>query len=130
MLLLTVGLLLLDFFTFPATSRGTGLKAAENTNNHALMEQLRTGLLNYKADYGQNLTGDNQRVYRAFLGDNPRGIIYMEFHKRDIPLGDQVLDLWGTPYEMVGDDKGITAIRSAGKDRKFGTPDDIVVNVP
>ena len=94
------------------------------------MAQLKTGLRNYKEDYGQNLTGDNRRVYRAFLGDNPRGIIYMEFKKDDAPLDDQIVDAWGTPYEMLGDDKGITVIRSAGKDKKLGTPDDVVLTIP
>lgn len=49
---------------------------------------------------------------------------------QDLPIGnmDEMKDPWGTPYK-VENDKTHFRVSSAGPDRVFGTPDDIVGSV-
>lgn len=84
----------------------------------------------YKTEYGcYPSTSENYRLYIILNGgklekDNSRGIQFMSFNKREISPNGEILDPWQTPYRIVFDDKGVL-VTSAGKDKLFGTKDDI-----
>lgn len=84
----------------------------------------------YKVEYGAYPeTSENYRLYLILNGEksskgNFRGIQFMSFNKKDMSPNGEILDPWKTPYRIVFDDKG-PLITSAGKDKIFGTKDDI-----
>ncbi|HEY8966050.1 MAG TPA: type II secretion system protein GspG [Candidatus Methylacidiphilales bacterium] len=92
---------------------------------------LGTAIHYYAHDNGDYPKGDNAAVARALLGENPRGIVYMEFEEGSAPPTDRgFLDSWGHPYEITQPEPDLMVIRSAGPDGKFQTADDVVLGVP
>lgn len=95
-----------------------------------MMYQLAVSCTLYETEYGTYpSTSENYRLYIIlnggnFLTDNPRKIQFMSFNAKDISPNGEVLDPWKTPYRIVFDDKGVL-VTSAGKDKLFGTKDDL-----
>lgn len=77
-----------------------------------LIEELAGGLTAYQKASGQFVAGDN--ISQLLDAISPR---YISTPHR--------FDLWGTPFEYQGNAGGYR-LRSAGPDRKSGTPDDLV----
>lgn len=91
----------------------------------------------YKTEYGSYpATMDNHQIYILLNGgsvdkvvgvgkENPRHIQFMAFNKHDINAQEQIVDSWGTPFRFFIDNVGVTVV-SAGKDKVFGTADDVI----
>jgi hypothetical protein len=109
----------------------TGRKAMA----HTMVEQFTVALSMYYTEYNSypsitdnaqlHLILDGGSINTAHGVENPRQIQFMSFNKRDINAKGEVVDPWGTPYRFTFDEKGVT-VTSAGKDKQFGTTDDIV----
>jgi len=83
------------------------------------MASLHLVLREYRKEHGRYPEGDSRAIIRAMKGDMiiPAGKLLPD---------DSLLDPWKTPYVIrIVPGKEIE-LRSAGPDRKFGTPDDFV----
>ena len=92
----------------------------------------------YRAQYGSVSHTDNVSILRQLLGDNPHRTVFIVAPKIYDPSSwppafatdpqGQVVDGWNTPLRFsFGDQIGV---ESAGEDRQFETPDDIVETIP
>jgi len=71
-----------------------------------------------------NPVGENAEITAALTGGNP---LHFAFIPRDHPAINargELCDRWGTPFRFHQLSGSAMEIRSAGPDRKFGTPDD------
>ena len=73
-------------------------------------------------------TGDAVLISKALRGDNPRKMVLLEARSNGISIKGELLDLWGTPYEIGIVGQTNLVIRSAGPNKKFGDADDIIFN--
>lgn len=69
-----------------------------------------------QAASGDNLNFTGDAAFRRFVRKNVR--------IRGNDKADPSVDMWGTPFKGILSPKGLT-VSSAGKDKKFGTKDDI-----
>lgn len=85
--------------------------------------QLKVAVNQYRELTGEYPEGGNVEFAKALLGENPKKQVFIDWPKKQIGQAGELLDPWGTPYEMrVVDD--VFEIRSAGPDLLFGTADD------
>jgi hypothetical protein len=119
--LLLVGLYLFSPF-FAGKSRGkyrvTELEEAE----------LASAINRYWTVYQQYPTGENAAVARILAGDNPQQLQFVTLAENSTNEAGQVLDLWSTPYKITFNSTNSFIITSAGSNRIFGDPDDIIFN--
>jgi hypothetical protein len=71
---------------------------------------------------------DNQKLTAALTGDNSQHIAFISLSKDELNSDKEMLDPWGTPYQVHPQGGNGVQIISAGPDKIFGTPDDIVTN--
>lgn len=94
-------------------------------------DQLATACDSYKQDNGHYPgTTDNAALYTILHTNQPgpenqRGIRYADIGPKYISPNGEVLDPWKTPLRIVFDDHSVT-VTSAGADKLFDTPDDII----
>ncbi|MEO5960360.1 MAG: hypothetical protein ABIZ49_12805 [Opitutaceae bacterium] len=72
-----------------------------------------------------NPVGDNREITDTLLGQNPRGIIFLQAGHRAINAKGELCDRWGTPFHFHAESGTKMEIRSAGPDRKMWTADDV-----
>jgi hypothetical protein len=70
---------------------------------------------------GQKNAAEISKVLR---GGKPGETVIIEWRTDGIDASGNFLDPWRTPYEITGTVPGRVTIRSAGRDRAFGTRDD------
>ncbi len=73
-----------------------------------------------------NPVGENHEITAALLGDNPAKFPFLSRSHRALNAKGELCDRWGTPFRFHQISGTTMEIRSAGPDRKFGTPDDAV----
>lgn len=71
-----------------------------------------------------NPVGENSEITAALTGDNPHHFAFIPRGHRAINAAGELCDRWGTPFRFHQLSGHQMEIRSAGPDRKFGTPDD------
>lgn len=83
---------------------------------------IHTALDLYRKEFGDFPAGGSREVSLALQGRNPRGIVFLEFRRRQLSPDGDLLDPWGTPYAIafVGEQ---VLIRSAGENRVFDRTD-------
>lgn len=113
---------------FPALScRPTPASVVEAMN---MSGTLKTALRSYYVEYGAYPDGGQAAALRALLGDNKRRIVFLELsprHHKQNGAGE-LLDPWGTPYQINFLEGAEVVVRSAGKNRRFEStdgPDDL-----
>ncbi len=77
-----------------------------------------------------NPWGENAEITAALTGDNPLGLRLIARTHPAINAAGELADRWGTPFlfhALAGDRM---ELRSAGPDKKFGTPDDARLEPP
>jgi type II secretory pathway pseudopilin PulG len=95
----------------------------------ASMSNLGTNLIlalkGYKLEFGEIATGNNAELTAILKGKNRRGIIFMEFTKKDLNAQGEMIDPWNTPL-LIRYLGSTLVVSSAGPDRKWNTKDDLV----
>eukprot|EP01035_Chromulina_nebulosa_P061737 gene61737-84436_t len=71
-----------------------------------------------------NPVGENHEITAALLGENPAQFRFLSRAHRALNARGELCDRWGTPFRFHQISGTAMEIRSAGPDRKFGTPDD------
>ena len=74
--------------------------------------------------HGGNPVGDNAEITAALLGANPLKVRLLSPSQRALNVRGELCDRWGTPFFFHALSGLHMEIRSAGPDRRFGTPDD------
>jgi hypothetical protein len=111
------------FMAFLST-RGNHV-SAPNARTRIDEKLLFAGLEQYRQTFGIYPTGDNSNIVRVLAGENPRKEVFLNFI-RTAKHPNEIVDSWGTPFQIHFLQETNFAIRSAGKDKNFGTADDIV----
>lgn len=90
------------------------------------IRNIASALESYRTELNSYPVGDSVLISKALRGDNPRKIVFFEARTNGINVKGELLDLWGTPYEIgiVGQINYI--IRSAGSNCQLGDKDDHV----
>jgi hypothetical protein len=101
-------------------------------NNSLIRTRLEIGDLNYSLNHYQSVygvfpTGENSNIVSVLAGDNPRKTVFLNFRPNS-EHPNEMVDPWGTRYQIDFFQQTNFVIRSAGKDRKFGNADDIIFN--
>jgi hypothetical protein len=72
-----------------------------------------------------NPVGENSEITAALTGDNPAHFAFIPKDHPAINANGELCDRWGTPFRFHQLSGTVMEIRSAGPDKKFGTPDDV-----
>lgn len=76
-----------------------------------------------------NPVGENAEITAALAGANPLRFAFLPRRHPAINPAGELCDRWGTPFRFHQISGRQMEIRSAGPDRKFGTPDDALWKV-
>ena len=90
------------------------------------MWDVATALNEFETTYKEIPSGNSAAIFRALYGSNPKSIIFLS---RGMTNDDgQMIDPWGTPYQIEILQQTNFTILSAGHDQKFGDKDDVTFN--
>jgi hypothetical protein len=109
----------------PVTSSRRGVSAKLVLCKYELT-RLIAATEQYQAKYGSYPPGGRREFIRSLLGDNSDKIAFVELNRSRFNPAGEFLDPWGTPYEIQIIPGTNLAVRSAGKNKKFGDKDDQV----
>jgi len=73
-----------------------------------------------------NPVGENDEITQALAGRNSLGLVLISPANPAIDERGRLTDRWGTPFRFHQISGTHMEIRSAGPDRRFGTPDDAI----
>jgi len=103
------------------------LPAAKRAKLANEFSQVQAAVLGYYTEYSEYPSAPNDAtLITELMGDNPRKVEFLALHSSDLNANGELVDPWGTPLQLSIDADGTLHARSAGPDRIFGTPDDIV----
>ena len=115
----------------PAVSVAAALNAPGGTITRDLT-LLNDLLIDWRLNFPNagNPWGENAEITAALTGDNSLGLRLSPRTHPAINAAGELVDRWGTPFlfhALAGDRM---EVRSAGPDKKFGTPDDARLTPP
>lgn len=79
----------------------------------------------YRAEYGSFPTGTLNQIETLLSGENPKRIVFVALPPTAGTPKGRFVDPWGTAYSIAFPSESNVTVKSAGKDRILGTPDDI-----
>ena len=82
------------------------------------VENLFSGLQQFKENVGQYPNGSNSEIIKALQGNNSKKLIILVSRKAELNDKGEMLDPWGTPLRIYFSDSGVL-VRSAGPNRRF-----------
>jgi len=87
---------------------------------------------NWRLDFPRtgNPFGENSDITSALTGNNPLRLAYIPPAHPAINAQGELSDRWGTPFRFHALAGDRMELRSAGPDKKFGTPDDTLLTPP
>ena len=90
------------------------------------LEVLNELFTNFQTNFPRtgNPVGENAEITAALTGDNPLHFAFVPKNHPAINDRGELCDRWGTPFRFHQLSGTVMEIRSAGPDKKFGTPDD------
>ncbi len=109
-----------------STSR---FQTAESTPDEDL-EIVHAVLDNFRRAFEGNPVGENEEIFAALRGKNPKGIRFLPDAFPGLQADGKVTDRWGTPWRFHALSGQEMEVLSAGPDRQFGTTDDIGLSEP
>jgi hypothetical protein len=90
------------------------------------LEVLNDLFVNFQTNFHTgNPVGENAEITAALTGANPLHFAFVPKNHPAINAAGELCDRWGTPFRFHQLSGTQMEIRSAGPDKKFGTPDDI-----
>jgi hypothetical protein len=94
----------------------------------AVLRNMRSAVRDYGARFGGNPIGNNREITAKLNGGNPNQIVFLkEEDGMRINQRGELIDNWGTPFFFHQISGTEMEIRSAGRDRKMWTADDLVL---
>jgi hypothetical protein len=91
---------------------------ARMTKLHMDVENLFSGLQEYKEHVGSFPTGNNAQIVKALRGQNPKNVIILVNRKTELNEKGELVDAWDTPLRIYFSDTSVL-IRSAGENQRF-----------
>jgi hypothetical protein len=82
----------------------------------------------FRQHFGGNPVGENEEIFAALRGKNPKGIHFLPDSFPGLQSDEKVHDRWGTPWHFHAISGQQMEVLSAGPDRMFGTEDDFGSN--
>jgi len=96
------------------------------TRIYVLVTNIQTAILAYQTEYGiPPEAASNFRLVKVLTGDNPRKIEFLSLKPSQLNPDGEIIDPWGTPFQIRAGADGKVHMKSAGPDKTFGTGDDI-----
>jgi hypothetical protein len=89
------------------------------------IEILSAVIETYRRDFGGNPIGENEEIFAALRGENPKGLLYLPSEIPGLQATGVVLDRWGTPWRFHALSGTNMEVDSAGPDGTFGNADDL-----
>lgn len=90
------------------------------------LDKVNLMLRDFRTRMGTNPVGTNAEIMKAVMGDNPKNARLGPPEGQTLNGNGELVDMWGTPYFFHQMTATHMEIHSAGPDRTFGTPDDII----
>lgn len=95
------------------------------------IQLLTSAVASYRQIFRENpVAGENREVVEALTGNNPYQMMFIDPSHPAINSSNELMDRWKVPYRFHPVSRDQMEIRSAGVDRQFGTPDDVMVEEP
>jgi hypothetical protein len=92
-----------------------------------VLSQIYTGVMAYQQEYGRlPSTSDNRDLIRILEGDNPHKTVFVALNSWATNAAGDAIDRWDTPIRINFNDPNMPLVESAGPDRVWKTPDDLV----
>lgn len=91
----------------------------------SLVKEIGYGYDKYRLDGGDVSDFSSQKEWIDRILHNPRGIVYFSLARESFDDDEFVIDTWGRRLRIKGLESGMVDIRSAGRDGKFDTSDDV-----
>lgn len=103
---------------------------ARNSNIAGDLETLRNVLDGWRSNFPRegNPVGENSEITAALTGKNRLSFALIPPNHPAINGQGELCDRWGTPFRFHQISGEHMELRSAGPDRKFGTPDDALLS--
>jgi len=120
--LICLFILFASVFFFRGSDRNAGVRRAETKNR---ITSLCNASVAYQTEYSQPLPNDHAALVRILSGDNPRKIVFLDCDLHELNSHGEVTDAWGTPLQIDLTNPNHPIVRSAGRDKIFGTKDDL-----
>ncbi|MEO0793598.1 MAG: hypothetical protein AAFX93_00465 [Verrucomicrobiota bacterium] len=114
------------FFTLALIFLAACSKHPGKSKDRVLTQQLSLAVQMYEEEYGERIVDlSNKNVLLLVTGENEKKIKFYSIGLEKLDDEGNILDLWGTQIKFKRNEQGRLVAVSAGKDRKFGTDDDI-----
>jgi hypothetical protein len=82
----------------------------------------------YQDAFGALPAGTASEITAALVGDNPEERVFLEVPAGGTNAQGQLIDPWGTPWEIWRISEDRIEARSAGPNRRFGDHDDLIAS--
>lgn len=90
------------------------------------IDQIGLMFRDYRTLMGSNPVGTNAEIIEAVSGENPKKARLGPPDGQQLNGRGELMDAWGTAYFFHQKSATDMEIHSAGPDKQFGTPDDII----
>ena len=90
------------------------------------MDKVSLMIRDFRTLDGTNPVGTNAEIMKAVMGGNPKKAMLGPPEGQNLNANGELVDRWGTPYFFHQMTATHMEIHSAGPDRIFSTPDDII----
>jgi hypothetical protein len=93
------------------------------------MRAISIAIEGYKTEFGEYPKGGNSFMAKALTGENPKRIVFLQISLKGTNTEGELIDPWGTPYQIQASENAGITVRSAGPNRRFDDDpksDDIV----
>ncbi len=125
LIVILLGGLILLWLLIPTLSVGPSDTLKARAKNDVVY--LRIAMRAYLTEYGEAQRGGNSRLMQILLGDNPKGIVFIDPNKKQISEEGRFIDPWGSPYVFGFSTRSVPFAYSPGKNKidEGGNGDDI-----
>lgn len=120
------------FILMGVVSRAPTVSKRHLSEQHAITEILNLEVASrlYQKTYKTLPEGDHLEIIQQLSGRNPNEKIFLQFEEDQINAAGTFVDPWGTPYRFQNQSSHTLTVTSAGKDKRFGTEDDLTSDRP
>ena len=117
-----VGVIMALWTVIQIPPHGTGPHTKVRTELNGLVSACRQ----FEAVYSAMPSGSVAEVFQILAGRNDKRIPFVEYSHERMSTNGVPLDLWGTEYRIDFPEATGVVARSAGKDKTWGTSDDMM----
>lgn len=112
----------------PATNSAPSSPPSADATAQALLDMDKVSLMirDFRTLDGTNPVGTNAEIMKAVMGGNSKRAMLGPPEGQNLNANGELVDRWGTPYFFHQMSATHMEIHSAGPDRIFSSPDDII----